>query len=332
MLHFVVRRWFGVAAVALAAVMFTGACVRADGAGSGLGQSPVVTLSIIGTNDLHGGMLPDDGRGGLALFGGYVHNLRAVRDGDGGAVLLIDAGDMWQGTMESNLSEGATVVGVYNMLGYAAAAIGNHEFDFGPVGPSATPVRATDDPRGALKARAAEAAFALLAANVFDRDTGQRVDWPGVLPSVMVGAAGVQVGIIGVTTRATLASTISANVRDLAIAPLVPAIVVEAERLRAEGAAVVIVTAHAGGRCRTFDDPSDASSCDASGEIVGVARGLPAGLVDVIIAGHTHASMAHELNGIAVIESSSRGQAFGRVDLEVDVARRRPRHQTDYGS
>jgi 2',3'-cyclic-nucleotide 2'-phosphodiesterase (5'-nucleotidase family) len=65
-----------------------------------------ITLSIIGTNDLHGGVLQREDRGGLALLGGYVSNLRAARARDGGAVLLIDGGDMFQGTLESNLNEG----------------------------------------------------------------------------------------------------------------------------------------------------------------------------------------------------------------------------------
>ena len=38
-----------------------------------------VTLSIVGTNDLHGGVLQREDRGGLALLGGYVANLRAAR-------------------------------------------------------------------------------------------------------------------------------------------------------------------------------------------------------------------------------------------------------------
>jgi 5'-nucleotidase len=105
-------------------------------------QTSTLTLSIVGTNDVHGGVVPVDGRGGLALLGGYVNNLRAARARDGGGVLLVDAGDMWQGTLESNLTEGASVVAAYNALGYAAAAIGNHEFDFGPVGPASKPDRA----------------------------------------------------------------------------------------------------------------------------------------------------------------------------------------------
>ena len=76
----------------------------------------------------------------------------AARDEDGGAVLLIDAGDMWQGTLESNLNEGARGVEAYNAMNYTAAAIGNHEFDFGPTGEAAVPQSEADDPRGALEA------------------------------------------------------------------------------------------------------------------------------------------------------------------------------------
>ena len=63
------------------------------------------------------------------------------------------------------------MIAAYNALGYTAAAIGNHEFDFGPVGAAATPRTPADDPRGALKARAAAAAFPFLAANLLDTAT-----------------------------------------------------------------------------------------------------------------------------------------------------------------
>ena len=72
----------------------------------------LVTLTILGTNDVHGELLPDELSGGLTTFSGYVSAVRAARAEDGGAVLLIDAGDMWQGTLESNLEEGAPVVEV----------------------------------------------------------------------------------------------------------------------------------------------------------------------------------------------------------------------------
>ena len=299
------------------------------GAAGSAGQvaSGPITLTIIGTNDLHGAMLPDDGRGGLALLGGYLNNLRAVRAREGGAVLLVDAGDMWQGTMESNLTEGAVVVQAYEALGYAAVTIGNHEFDFGPVGPSATPVQPGDDPRGALKARAAEAGFPFLAANIIEAETSRPIDWPNMRPSVVTEVAGVKVGLIGVTTRESLNATIAANTRGLRIAPLAASVVEQAESLRASGATVIVVTAHAGGTCREFVT-TDLTACDASAEIFEVARALPAGLVDVIVAGHTHAGIAHEVAGIAVIEAFARGQSFGRVDLTIDRATGRPSTRT----
>src|SRR5438105_4976621 len=82
-------------------------------------QPAPVTLSIVGTSDLHGAAFPRNGLGGLPLLAGYVNNLRAARAADGGAVLLVDSGDTFQGDVESNLSEGALVVDAYNAMGYA---------------------------------------------------------------------------------------------------------------------------------------------------------------------------------------------------------------------
>jgi 2',3'-cyclic-nucleotide 2'-phosphodiesterase (5'-nucleotidase family) len=302
----------------------------AFGAGPPARQQPTaqsrpstITLSIVGTNDRHGAMMAREGRGGLATFAGFVENLRAARARDGGAVLVIDAGDMFQGTLESNLNEGAAIVDAYNEIGYTAAAIGNHEFDFGPVGPRATPKVETDDPRGALKARAAQARFPFLAANLVETKTGAAVRWPNVQPSVLVNAAGVSVGIVGVTTSRTLKATISGNTIGLAIAPLDTAIADQAARLRARGAAAVILAAHAGGRCTQFGNPTDLTSCEQPSEIGDAIAKLRRGTLDAVVAGHTHQGMAHEIAGVPVIESFSSGRAFGRIDLA--IARDRPR-------
>ena len=275
-------------------------------------------LTIVGTNDVHGQLLPGPAQGGITSLSGYVAVLRELRASDGGAVLLIDAGDMWQGTLESNLTEGASVVEAYNALGYDAAAIGNHEFDFGPAGERAVPEEASDDPRGALKRRAEQATFPLLAANLIDDSTGRPVTWPNVRPSTVVDAAGIKAGIIGVVTEQALQTTIAANTVGLRIGPLAEAITREAAALRAAGAAIVIVAAHAGSRCEMFDDPTDLSSCDLSGEIMQVARALPAGLVDHIIAGHVHQGIAHIVNGISITSSYSSTRAFSRVDFDID--------------
>ena len=296
----------------LAAV--TAILLLASGCQPGFDADQPIAISVIGTNDVHGGLLPIDGNRGLTLFGGYVDNLRKTRAADGGAVVLIDAGDMWQGTLESNLSEGASVVAAYNAMGYDAAAVGNHEFDFGPAGERATPADMNDDPRGALKRRAGEANFPLLAANLIDQRTGQPVDWPNMQPSVLIERGGIKIGILGLLAENGLISTIAPNVRGLSLAPLSLTAMREARKLRDAGAELVIIAAHAGSECEDFDDPLDLSSCNLAGEIMRVALDMPVGLVDQIIAGHIHRGIAHEVNGIAITASFSNTRAFGRVD------------------
>lgn len=275
-----------------------------------------VTISLVGTNDLHGHVES------LPALGGYLANLRRARARDGGAVLLLDAGDMFQGTLTSNLGEGAAVVRAYNVLGYTAAALGNHEFDFGPVGPAAT-VRDAGDPRGALRARAAEAAFPFLDANLVDTATHAPPAWTNIVPDLLVDAAGIKVGIVGVATTSTPRTTLAANFVGLAMGPLAPAITKAAIDLHQRGASVVVVAAHAGGSCRRFDVPEHLDSCEIDSEIFQVARALPsggAGGVDAIVAGHTHGGIAHRVSGIPIVEAFANGHDFSRIDLAVDRA------------
>ena len=275
-----------------------------------------VTISVVGINDIHGQLNASVESGGLVGIASYVEALRAARSDDGGAVLVVDAGDMWQGTLESNLVEGASMIEAYNALGVVAAAIGNHEFDFGPVGPKPVPMTAEDDPRGALKQRAREADFKLLAANLIDDETGRPVDWNNVFGTMIVSAAGVRVGIIGVTTSNSLRTTIAANTGGLSIAPLAETISREAASARNAGADLVIVAAHAGGHCRNRD--RDASRCDLGGELAAVARALEPGLVDHIFGGHVGNSMAEVINGISVSINRGKAHSFGRVDFVLD--------------
>lgn len=274
-----------------------------------------VTISVVGTNDVHGHFER------LPLFGGILRNLRAAREADGGAVVLLDGGDMWQGTLASNLDEGAAMVRAFGALGYDAVTIGNHEFDYGPLGDLATPRAPTDDPRGALLARVSEARFPVLGAAFLDAASGEPVRWEGVRRAVMLEKAGVKIGVIGVSTEETLTTTIAANVRDLRMAPLAETITELSASLRAEGASLVLVAAHAGGHCREFDDPDDLSSCDHDEEVFELARALQPGVVEVIVAGHTHRGVAHRVNGIAILESFALGRAFGRADLVLEDGR-----------
>ncbi|MBK8173433.1 MAG: bifunctional metallophosphatase/5'-nucleotidase [Sandaracinaceae bacterium] len=292
-----------------------------------------VVISLVGTNDLHGHI------GSLPILAGYLRNLRAARERDGGRVVLLDGGDLFQGTLESNMNEGAAVIEGYNALDYDAVAVGNHEFDFGPVGERATPRDPNDNPRGALFARIAEANFPFLSANLVENASGALPSTPNLRVTTMIDASGVQIGVIGLSTEATAHTTIAANFQGLTMQPLESTVVREAAALRAAGAKLVFVTAHAGGICRSFDDPLDISSCNQHEEIVDLVNALPAGTIDAAVAGHTHAGMAHIIHGVPVIESLSGGVAFGRIDFTVERASGRilsshvfaPEHLCDVG-
>ncbi|MCB0422557.1 MAG: hypothetical protein KDD61_16265, partial [Bdellovibrionales bacterium] len=113
-------------------------------------------LLVMATTDLHGQIAPLNstslagqtvGIGGISILSSYIKALRKSRTG---AQILVDAGDLFQGTMESNTLEGSPIVELYNYLRVDATAIGNHEFDFGPQGPDRVQVQSTQDPLGAI--------------------------------------------------------------------------------------------------------------------------------------------------------------------------------------
>ena len=160
-------------------------------------------------------------------------------------MLLLDGGDLFQGTMVSNLGEGRAVIDGYNALGYTAAAVGNHEFDYGPDGPKSVPSSAADDPTGALKARIASARFPFLSANLIDKKTSQPVDWPNIYPSKIVQVAGISIGLIGAVTEDTPRTTNVLNLRDVQIASIIPAVRAQ-ELFNREGVDEINVAAEEG--------------------------------------------------------------------------------------
>lgn len=263
-------------------------------------------LSILSLNDLHGRI------GALPAFGGYVEALRRAR-GDDGAVIVVDAGDMFQGTIASNMTEGESVIDAYNVLGLSVAALGNHEFDYGPIDGASSPEGLL--PQAALRAQVARAKFPVLSANLVTSD-GSPPAWQNLRARTIVQAGGIKVGFVGVLTLETPSIVVPDYFAGLSVLPLAPAIEKNAEMLRAEGADAVVAIAHAGAECQRFDDPYDLSSCDQdSSELFSTIRALRPGLVDAWVGGHTHAGVAHYVAGAPVVEAMSRGKAFGRIDL-----------------
>jgi 5'-nucleotidase len=310
-------------ALFLVALVFLNAC-SAQTTTRQPSSTKATTLTVISTTDFHGALEPEEGIsadgqkiniGGASIFATYIKTLKKNITGP---VIWVDSGDLFQGTMASNRFEGAPVIRLYNHLGLAASALGNHEFDFGPVGDKAVPRSPSDDPRGALKERIKEAKFPFLAANV-KTTSGTIPDW--LKASVMVDIDGLKVGIVGGASPGTPGSTNALNLPGLVFQPLLPSLQREAERLRnVEKVDVVIVTMHVGALCDNNDlaNQEDLSTCaPKDSESLDFAKSLPAGLVDLIVTGHTHRGVAKKVNGVAVLQAYSSGKYIGWATVNV---------------
>jgi 2',3'-cyclic-nucleotide 2'-phosphodiesterase (5'-nucleotidase family) len=263
-------------------------------------------LRIIATNDFHGALEPRPDangvrRGGAAYVAAAIERARA-ECAPNCETLLLDGGDLFQGTPASNLSYGRPVIDYYNRMGYAAAALGNHEFDWGI---------------DSLRARMRQAKFGIFGANVRYTD-GRDVKW--IRNDTIVTRGRTKIGIIGISTVATPTTTRSANVVGLRFddpAPIVDSI---GTALRKRGANVIVVIAHAGAFCGRDPD----STCN--GEIIDLAHKLTT-KVDAIVSGHTHSLVNTVVKGIPIVQARSSGRAIDVLDLPIDSSTEQPSHE-----
>ena len=82
-------------------------------------------LVLLHTNDFHGALLANNGRGGIAEVAAFVKEVRESNPN----VLLVDAGDFNTGSALSNMFDAEPVILGFNMMHYDAVTFGNHEFD-----------------------------------------------------------------------------------------------------------------------------------------------------------------------------------------------------------
>ena len=94
----------------------------------GMGSAGAEDLVILTTNDTHSHIDPDfDGKGGVLRRKALIDSVRSVEKN----VLLVDAGDIVQGTLYFSLYGGAVEYPLLDSLGYDISVLGNHEFDNG---------------------------------------------------------------------------------------------------------------------------------------------------------------------------------------------------------
>ncbi len=254
------------------------------------------TLRVLETTDFHGAILPGAPRnnrssGGSVVLAAWVEKLRAENPE---GTVLIDGGDMFQGTMISNLQFGRPVAAQMNALGYAAAAVGNHEFDWGP---------------DTLVQRTREMNFAVLSANMRERKTGRLPDW--VRSDTSFTRRGARVGVVGLSYRYTPSVTLSKYVAHLQFIDDSTAAAEVVPRLRPLSD-VVLGVGH-------VPSESDSNRKSRGGDLNRVAR-VPG--FDAVFGGHSHNLVLDEVDGIPIAIAGSHGGTIAVCDLVTDPVTR----------
>jgi len=329
-------------------------CISAAFAVSGCTeqQTQITQITLLATNDIHGGIEPkvlDDGtkEGGLAAFSGTVKAIKAGltrKLGDQVGVLVLDAGDQSQGTLISNYNEGRLLFQAMSQAGYDAAITGNHDYDFGPVGWLEDQVASTtvdNDPRGALRFALPYAHFPLISANTFLRyslfDTlgnSVQVEQKGCDPIAKAGQPTPQIDWDRAQAPDFLQPYLIKEVGGVRVAVIgidnvstsfiTTAANVSDLCFRPEDDAYLRVRAQLDGKADVFimlvhdGNATTAPFSDLLKKMTSSLHPTHGAVVDAVISGHTHFHYNLTVAGVPVIQSGFGGKAYGRIDLFYD--------------
>lgn len=248
--------------------------------------SNIICIDLLTVNDFHGAITSVDKNPGAAVMAGY---LKAQAAKNPAATLIVSAGDMFQGTPDSNLLYGKTVMQLLNIIGFDAMALGNHEFDWG---------------LAVLKERTAEASFPLLAANILDKDTLQPVDF--VKRYVIIEKQGVKIGVIGIVTPETAVTTSPKIVSGFVFGDPAATLNSLIPEVRGKGADIIVVVTH-------LASYSGELAGEVSGDAADLAGSVPG--IDVIVSGHSHQKVAGKVNAVPIVQAGYSGRVVGKISL-----------------
>jgi 2',3'-cyclic-nucleotide 2'-phosphodiesterase (5'-nucleotidase family) len=232
-------------------------------------------IVILSTTDVHGRLrgwdyYADSAESGRGLTRAATI-VDSVRSANPDRVILLDAGDLLQGNPFTYVAARVVfdtlnpVVAAMNTMRYDAAAIGNHEYNYG------VPY---------LERAVRQARFPFLSANTYRADGSHAFRaW------TMIERSGVRIGVIGATTPGVMVWD-AENVRGrLTLGDIVPAVAAADREVRAAGANLVVVTVHSG-----LDEPTSydtvATGLPSENVAARLAREVPD--IDVIVYGHSH--------------------------------------------
>ncbi|GAB4122856.1 MAG: 5'-nucleotidase C-terminal domain-containing protein [Roseiflexaceae bacterium] len=209
------------------AALYTSATVEAAGA-------ETYQIRILHTNDHHARIEPVTGgtpvapiHAGVSRRKTLIDALRKDAASDDQNLILVDAGDVFQGTLYFNQYRGLADLEFYNVLEYDAVAVGNHEFDIG---------------QQALADFISRAKFPVLSANI-KTDSSSPLNGK-ITPWFVKWVGGQPIGIIGVTTEET--AILSNPGAGVTFTSAVDAVKLGVADLRSRGVNKIIVLSHLG--------------------------------------------------------------------------------------
>jgi 5'-nucleotidase len=260
-----------------------------------------VAIDVLAINDFHGRLEAGGASGGAAVLSGAVSQFRAANPN----TLFVSAGDnIGASTFTSFIQKDKPTLDALNAMKLDVSALGNHEFDQG-----------VSD----IVNRVAPASnFPYLAANVFDRATGQ----PAFAQYFVKDVGGIRVGFIGAVTNDLPSLVTPAGIASIEVRDVMTEVNKVATQLRdgdpTNGESdVTVLLVHEGAATANLTDSTNDS---AFGKIV---TGTNAS-VDAIVSAHTHQAYNHQVaipgttRTRPVIQEAKYGEALGHLALSVD--------------
>ncbi len=267
------------------------------------GPGDTVTVSILHTTDIHGHILPVSDYDGTPDLGGFARCATQIRRWrrKNPNTILIDIGDVYQGTEVGFRSKGQLMIDLFNHLRYDAWVIGNHEFDWGIDAFRAT-LRSSKMP-----VLAANATISGKRAGEFD---DRNDPFSRLRPYVIKEVGGIRIAIVGITTPGMPYWFRSEYLGGLGFDYPVEAVRKSIQAAKSEGAHAIVLAGHMGLKLKSGGD-------DFANNVMSLTSEFPDAAV--FFAGHTHQNIPSRLtNGVLLTQSNHYGIHAGRVDLVFD--------------
>lgn len=257
---------------------------QSNSGSTGEARTGSVNVDIYAFNDTHGNLKDTQGKGiGIAKMSTLLDELT-----EGKNSVLVHQGDMWQGSIESNYTNGNFGTEWLVQQGFVSMTVGNHEFDWGP---------------DVIKDNREKFDLPILGINVVDKTTRERVDY--LDSSVVVEREGLKIGVIGAIGNC-LSSISASNVPGIDFAKgseLTNLVKAESTRLKEEEGCDFIIYSLHGSPSEDNDETYDVSlSTDH--------------YVDLVLEGHTHSSYdVTDEGGVHHIQARANNESFYQISL-----------------